>query len=83
MSWLGSNEIRLNECEIKRTDTCLGSAECMPSLGGLSLRFSFKDVGHVSVKCLAFFFLSKWFIKIFTHAALSLGENEKTRMHNQ
>lgn len=29
------------------------------------------------------FFSPKWFIKIFTHAALSLGENEETRMHNQ
>lgn len=40
VSGLGSSEIRLNECEIKSTDTCLGSAVCMPSLGGLSLCFS-------------------------------------------
>lgn len=55
VSWPGLNEIRLNECEIKSTDTCLGSAACMPSLCGLSLCFSFGDTGHVLLKCQAFF----------------------------
>lgn len=80
VSWPGLSEIRLNECEIKSTDTCLVSAVCMPSLGGFSLCFLLGDTGHVLVKL---FFFFKWFIKIFTHAALSLGENEKTRMRNQ
>lgn len=49
VSWTGLNEIRLNECEIKSTDTCLGSAVCMALLGGLSLCLLFGDICWWSV----------------------------------
>lgn len=46
----GLNEMRLNECVIKSTDTCLGSAVCTPGLGGLLSCLPFEDtrLGAVS-----------------------------------
>lgn len=79
-------EIRLNECEIKITDTLAGTFCSMYGITWWSLVIFAFQGNIVSLKCLAispppFLFYNPQIV--YENAFLSLGENERKRKHNQ